>query len=74
MKRVCAWCGERLGQVTLAETESVTHGVCPACRRSAFPTSHRKHVAVRVTKPVWTENEKAPRGSVPDTLQEEELP
>ena len=72
MKRVCAWCGERLDQSTAA-TELVTHGVCPGCRRIAFPTSRRKDPAVRVVTPVGAENEEAPEGAVPDKSPEEGL-
>lgn len=33
----CAWCGKYLGEKEPYEDKSVTHGICPECRKKYFP-------------------------------------
>jgi hypothetical protein len=42
MKRVCAWCGQKLDQVERREQHQVTHGLCRACRRKFFTSAKMK--------------------------------
>lgn len=33
MKIVCAWCKSNMGEKEPKEDDSITHSICPACRK-----------------------------------------
>ena len=44
MTRMCAWCGNKLGQAAPLEDSTVTHGICSTCSLHLLVTAGVKNV------------------------------